>query len=280
LQHLEKSTIKHLIDARILSFYTRYVDDIFLIYDSTGTSSDNILQYIDTIHGSFRLNPTLESDNNGNSLDVSITQKPTSLRISIFHKSTTTDTTINFLSNHLLEHKMAAYQFLIRRMISLPLDREQQYKEWQHIARSCDIPLALLIRLRLRMQQNISLPKSPTLTTSNHGMKWATFMYPSPQVRKITNIFKHTNIRIAFKCSNTLLKLSRPDNKTILPPTPYDKCDIYMLTCMTSNGAYVSQTSRSLKLRYKENTCYIKSNNLLSAYALHILNNQHEYSPI
>jgi hypothetical protein len=116
---------------------------------------------------------------------------------------------------------MAAYQFLIRRMLSLPLDREQQYKEWQHIlhiAHSNDIPLALLTRLRLRMQQNISSPKSPTPTTSNNGTKWATFTYSSPQVRKITNIFKHTNIRIAFKCSNTLLKLSRPANKTILPP--------------------------------------------------------------
>jgi len=244
LQHLEKSTIKHIIDARILSFYTIYVHDIFLIYDSMHTSPDNILQYIDTIHSSIWLNPTLESDNNVNFLDLSITRKPTSLRISIFLKSTTTDTTINFLSNHLLEHKMAAYQFLIRRMISLPLDREQQYKEWQHILHitcSNDIPLALLTQLRLRMQRNISSPKSPTLTTSSRGTKWATFMCSSSQVRKITNIFKHTNIRIAFKCSNTLLKLSRPANKTILPPTPYDKCDIYTLTCMTCNSAYVGQ---------------------------------------
>jgi magnesium-transporting ATPase (P-type) len=50
LQQLENSTIKHLIDAKILSFYTRYMDDIFLIYYSTHTNPDNILQYIDTIH--------------------------------------------------------------------------------------------------------------------------------------------------------------------------------------------------------------------------------------
>jgi len=31
----ENSIIKHLIDAKILSFYSRYVDDILLIYDST-----------------------------------------------------------------------------------------------------------------------------------------------------------------------------------------------------------------------------------------------------
>ena len=38
--------------------------------------------------------------------------------------------------------------------------------------------------------------------------------------------------------------------------------------------------SRSLKQSYKEHTRYIKSNNPQSAYALHILNNQHEYGPI
>jgi hypothetical protein len=52
LQKLENSIIKHLIDTKILSFYTRYVDDIFLVYDSTRTNSDYILQYTDTIHSS------------------------------------------------------------------------------------------------------------------------------------------------------------------------------------------------------------------------------------
>jgi len=42
----------------------------------------------------------------------------------------------------------------------------------------------------------------------------------------------------------------------------------------------VGQTSRSLRQRYKQHTCYIKNNNPLSAYALHILNNQHEYGPL
>jgi hypothetical protein len=53
-----------------------------------------------------------------------------------------------------------------------------------------------------------------------------------------------------------------------------------MLSCITCNKAYVGQTSWSLKLRYKEHARYIKGNNPQSAYALHILNNQHEYGPI
>jgi len=49
---------------------------------------------------------------------------------------------------------------------------------------------------------------------------------------------------------------------------------------MTCNKAYVGQTSQNLRQRYKEHTRYIKNNNLQSAYALHILNNQHEYGPM
>ena len=42
----------------------------------------------------------------------------------------------------------------------------------------------------------------------------------------------------------------------------------------------MGQTSRSLRLRYKEHERYIKYNNPQSAYAVHILNNRHEYGPI
>jgi len=165
LQQLENSIIKHLIDTRILSFYTRYVDDILLIYDSTRTNPDSILQYIDTIHSNIQLSPTMESTNTINFLDLSITRGPTYLNTGIFHKPTSTDTTINFLSNHPLEHKMAAYRYLIHRIYTLPLSKEQQDKEWYHItntAYSNNIPQTLLSRLRHRIQWYNSLPKAPT----------------------------------------------------------------------------------------------------------------------
>ena len=41
--------------------------------------------------------------------------------------------------------------------------------------------------------------------------------------------------------------------------------------------SYVGQTGRSLTTRHREHIRYIKTNNSLSAYAMHILNNIHEY---
>jgi hypothetical protein len=130
LEYLEETNIKHHIDNKALSFYTRYVDDIFLIYDSTRISPDRILKYNDTIQSSIQLSPTPETDNSVNFLDLSITRNTKHLKIGIYPKRTTTDTTKSFLSNHPLEHRMAAYNFLIRRMLILPLDTEQQYNEY------------------------------------------------------------------------------------------------------------------------------------------------------
>ena len=122
---------------RKLRFFIFYIFspycDIVLQNDATCTNPDYILQYVDTIHSNIQLSPTMES-NNVNFLDLSITRRPTWLGINIFRKPTSTDTTINFLPNDPLEHIMAAYRFLINRMLSLPLDKKQQDEEWQHIS--------------------------------------------------------------------------------------------------------------------------------------------------
>ena len=52
---------------------------------------------------------------------------------------------------------------------------------------------------------------------------------------------------------------------------------IHRLQCKTCNKSYVGRTGRSSEIRHGEHIRYIKTNNALSAYALHILNNSHEY---
>ena len=59
------------------------------------------------IHDNIKLNLTYENNMYINFLDLTITHKQTNLETDIFCKPSTTDTTINFLSNHPIEHKMA-----------------------------------------------------------------------------------------------------------------------------------------------------------------------------
>jgi phosphoribulokinase len=127
--------------------------------------------------------------------------------------------------------------------------------------------------LKQQIQQRTTQPTS--LTDTDIATKWATFTYASPRIRKTTNLFKHTNIKIAFKSNNTISQLMKPDSKNNTPT--YNKSCIYQLNCNTCKLAYVGQTSRNLKLLSQEYMRYIRNNKPQSAYAQHILQNQHEY---
>jgi hypothetical protein len=121
--------------------------------------------------------------------------------------------------------------------------------------------------------------KTPTPNTNdNSNKKWATFTYHSPKIRKITNLFKQTNINIAFRSVNTIRQHTRSNKLDIAHD--YNSSGIYKLTCRSCNKAYVGQTSRCLKQRYREHIRYIRNNDPQSAYALHILQNAHEYGNI
>jgi len=76
----------------------------------------------------------------------------------------------------------------------------------------------------------------------------------------------------------SVVDILKPNTNNNIPP--YNKSGIYKLACNTCKLAYVGQTSRSLKLRFQEHIRYIRKNNLHSAYAQHILHNQHEYGPM
>jgi len=101
--------------------------------------------------------------------------------------------------------------------------------------------------------------------------KWVTFTYHSPIIRRVTNLFNNTEIRIAFKATNTIYQqlAEKTQNK--------NPSGIYEVKCKTCNKKYVGQSGRPITTRHKEHIRYIRSNNTTSAYATHILNNRHEY---
>ena len=108
-----------------IAFYTRYMDDILLIYNSQHITPETIHSYINRIHPNLHFNPTYENNNSINFLNLLIIHNPFYLEIDKYRKPTTTDTTINFLSNHPTENKNPPYCYHINRMLSLPLTEER-----------------------------------------------------------------------------------------------------------------------------------------------------------
>jgi hypothetical protein len=66
-------------------------------------------------------------------------------------------------------------------------------------------------------QQIIHQKQKHKLPTNNsqgtQKSKWVTFPYYGPDTRKITKLFKNTNLRIAFKATNTKPPKTKRGNK-------------------------------------------------------------------
>jgi len=137
-----------------------------------------------------------------------------------------------------------------------------------------DFPINIIHDIK---KKEIAKQKNKQVTTEKkqikhkQNKKWIIFTYHSPLVRKVNNLFKNTDINIAFKANNTIYQQLAPkaDNR--------NPSGIYEIKCNTCSKNYVGQSGRLITIRHKEHIRYIKTNNPASAYATHILNNRHEY---
>ena len=119
---------------------------------------------------------------------------------------TPTDTSINFSSNQPTEHKIAAYRHHINRMHSLPVMPHRKHKELATIKlleQNNNFPQTLMEILNHQTKQKYT-DKKQTNSKEQERKIWATLIYYIPLIRKITNIFKYTNVRAAFKSTKTL----------------------------------------------------------------------------
>ena len=164
---------KQVLDTKNITLYVRYVDDILIILDTTKINSHTINTYINNTHNNIKLNPTYEEHNSIEFLDSTILRKQTKLEIDIYRKPTTKDTKII-----------------------------------QSIAKNNNFPQGLLHKLNQQIQHNTRC----TQTKGKDKKFWTTFMYHSSKIRKITNLFKNTNIGITFKTTTSLHQLIKYKN--------------------------------------------------------------------
>jgi hypothetical protein len=153
----------------------------------------------------------------------------------------------------------------------------QKQEEWTnitHIARSNGYPISIIRKLNTQLINKLHI--LPT-TEEQHNKKWITFTYHNPTIRKITNLLHNTGLKIACTRHNSV---SHRLNTQPHYKDQYVLNGIYKLTCQTCQRSYIGQSGRKIGIRYKEHFQYIKCNNLQSAYANHILQNNHEYGPI
>jgi len=79
--------------------------------------------------------------------------------------------------------------------------------------------------------------------------KWVTFTYNGKETNFITNLFRKTNLKIAFRTNNTFKSLLRHKQQV---PDIYTQSRVYKLMCPDCKKAYVGQTGRGFQVRFNE----------------------------
>jgi len=92
------------------------------------THTDLINTYINQIHTDINLKAIYENNGCISFLDLLIIRKQPNLEIDIIRKPTTADKTINFLSNHPIEHQVAAVRLLHHQNAFPPTNTKEETK--------------------------------------------------------------------------------------------------------------------------------------------------------
>jgi hypothetical protein len=123
----------------------------------------------------------------------------------------------------------------------LPLTAQNKHKECNTIPHNYKIstfPCSLLSKLDKQISRKLSLTPLHTYMSANYK-KVFSLTYYNPMLRKITNIFKDTSIKISFRTNNTIrnkLNIRRHFTKTYTP------IGIYQLKCQTCDLCCIGQT--------------------------------------
>jgi hypothetical protein len=95
----------------------------------------------------------------------------------------------------------------------------------------CYFPYCWVIVITTKLKQQIeqNTKKQQPDRRENTNKKWATFTYYNPAIRKITNLFKHTDNRISYKTNNTIAQIFRAKQNN---RDPEYKSGVYKLAAM------------------------------------------------
>jgi len=215
-----------------------------------------------------------EKDHNLNYLDISIQRTSTNIKTAIYRKPTFTDTIMPYTSNHPTRHKYATVRFLFNRLHSYNL-KQEEYQHELNIIHNILYNNAFPIKPHTPPPptQNPTRPTAPW--TTKH--KWTSFTYVGKETSYITNLFRKTELEIAFHTTNTRGNLLSHKNPT---PNTFSLSGVYRLTCPDCNKAYVGQGGRRFATWSKEHAKAFRSNSHTSSFTKHLNEEAHSFGPM
>ncbi|XP_067619901.1 uncharacterized protein [Eurosta solidaginis] len=246
-------------------FYTRYVDDCFIIIERN--KIQQTLNLFNSMNNSIQFTCEHETNNDLPFLDLKLKHNTDgAIEFNIYRKPTSTERFIPIESNHHYSHKLAAFNSMVHRLINVPLSDDAYKKEKQtiiHIAETNGYSSSSIEKLVRKHR------------TKKDRRESSSFF-------ETVGVEDKIDLKVAPKTTTKLKSLlnSAKDKCESL-----DKPGIYSITCSYKDddgkecGAkYIGQSTRTVRTRFNEHLKYIKNIEPKSGIAEHALSSQHSIS--
>ena len=240
-------------------YYRRYVDDIFLIFESRDHVK-KFFKYMNSRHPNIQFTCEEESNNKISFLDISVTRINKKLTTSLYRKKTFSGVYLNFNSFLPMDYKKDLIHTLLFRAYNICADYVTLHTEieflisiWQRNS----FPLFFIDKCikrfldKLFIKQNIS----GTVTKKKEVFICLDFLgkMSLENEKQLTEIFrtcqKNIKLNIVFRSSNRIRNAFR--FKDQIPKYMNSKV-IYKFKCNICNDVYIGETKRHFLVREYE----------------------------
>lgn len=257
--------------------WLRYVDDIFVIFDTKRADVNEFILKLNNLHSSVNFTYEIENNEQLPFLDVLVIRNnENKLEFDIFRKDTNTLRYIPNDSHHCAQHKMASMNFLVHRLMSVPLNKDRFEKERnliKDIAEANGYSTYLVDKLIRKRKFKDMIRSSTTFQNNVDNSKLISIPYEPHLTRGLKKIFKDVGMTVVYKSGNKIKQLlGNPKDKI----GTNEKSGIYEISCIDCDQKYVGQTKRSILTRFKEHMAHLKYGRTeKSAVAQHAFENDH-----
>ena len=241
---------------------------------------DHVLSLLNNSkYKTIRLSTELEKDGVLQFLDLSLKrQSDGTIKVSVYHKPTSTNRFITSDSYCPQSHKMAVFHSMVHRLCKLPLnviDFMDELKYIRTIASVNGFNENIVDELVEKHSKKIKKQNLSTFFQNSQKSERKRFCvnYAAPLTNKLQKIFKNYKTDLVFASENKLKSLLLTTKDKIEDTA---KSGIYEISCKECPKIYIGQSRRQVAIRGKEHKAHIKYNRPeKSAVAKHVLNDMH-----
>ena len=265
-----------------ISFFKRYVDDIFAIVPRSGI--DELLRVFNSYHTRLKFTFEIEKNSSLSFLDTTVIREGIVLLTNWYRKPTFSGRYINYFSNHPLKYKINIIRNLVDRAILLSDVRfhKSNLIEIKKILSNNCYPTKLTnkyinIRLNELQTRHNNNNSSSSDNVARDPLKFITIPYIKGLSDGVGRTMRDAKFKVLLTIPKKLDCIIRRGKDTL--PNLKQTELIYEIDCANCNAAYIGQTKRHLETRVKEHFCDIRKNSdNHSVVSKHRLTHNHDFN--